>query len=407
MRRLVVVAVIIALAATGEAGSDLVVLGPAADPKVPASAIEHVKKALERAEVGPIGGKSIDTMCAADSMCLATAAAELGANGVVGVSLSGTAGKLVIALMLVDVPAKELVGKREVVLADRRLASDLPRLLRKFLDEAPLERAKELYAQGAQHFNLGEFAQALELDKRAYRIKPLPAFLFNIAQCHRKLGQHADAVLMYQSYLAGVPDAENKALVQSLIAEEQTAAAEEQKRADERAAAERRLEAERIAAETRRADDERKAKEAEAIAAAERRKAEVARIEAEREREKLYNRHPSRRWTYVGAGLGVASAVVGGVYAFGARTAQSAFDNAGCGNRSQILPAATIAQCQDEQARGDRDARLADVLFASGAAVVTISALVWWIDPGNLERPDNARMRVVVGPGSLGMVVRW
>ncbi len=50
-------------------------------------------------------------------------------------------------------------------------------------------RAREAYQAASQHYDLGEFQQALELFKEAYRNYEEPAFLFNIAQCHRALGQ--------------------------------------------------------------------------------------------------------------------------------------------------------------------------------------------------------------------------
>src|SRR5213075_837707 len=95
--------------------------------------------------------------------------------------------------------------------------------LAKLVESVTVEKAKALFAEGNQHYNLGEFQQALEMYKLAYRVKPLPAFQFNIAQCHRKLGQHKDAIAMYQAYLVGVPDATNKDIVESLIAESRKA----------------------------------------------------------------------------------------------------------------------------------------------------------------------------------------
>jgi len=77
--------------------------------------------------------------------------------------------------------------------------------VKKFVADARSDRAKAIFAEGNQHFNLGEFAPALEKYKTAYRIKPLAAFQFNIAQCHRKLGQYKEAIAMYQNYLTGVP----------------------------------------------------------------------------------------------------------------------------------------------------------------------------------------------------------
>jgi tetratricopeptide (TPR) repeat protein len=209
--------------------------------------------ALARSAVG------IDRTCAADTACLVTHAAD--ARRVLSLSLDDDGKQITIELVLVDVTARELIARRDVALATRKVDRELAPIVKKFLDDAPVERAKELFARGNQHYNLGELAQALEMYRRAYQITPLEEFLFNIAQCHRKLGQHREAITMYQSYLVGVPDAENKALVEDLIAESKAALATAEK-----------LESERLAAD--RAEQLRRAREAEALAARERRRTE-------------------------------------------------------------------------------------------------------------------------------------
>jgi len=54
-------------------------------------------------------------------------------------------------------------------------------------DDAAAAKAK--YESGVRHFDLAEYEPALADFKEAYRNKPDPAFLYNIAQCHCKL-QH-------------------------------------------------------------------------------------------------------------------------------------------------------------------------------------------------------------------------
>ncbi len=48
---------------------------------------------------------------------------------------------------------------------------------------------------------------------------PDPVFLFNIAQCHRKMGHDKEAVDFYKSYLRNAPNAPNRADVQKRIQE--------------------------------------------------------------------------------------------------------------------------------------------------------------------------------------------
>ena len=406
LRRSLIGCVLVVLAVQAAHADDIVIL-PAVDGKVTARDGVQIKQALAKA--GQIGGKTIDATCAADTSCLATAGGELRAKIVVGVAVTSKGKSLAVGLVLVDVGAKELVAKRDLTMSVKTVAKALAPAVQRLVHDGPIERAKDLFAQGSKHYELGEFAAALELYKRAYRIKALPAFLFNMAQCHRKLGQHKDAIAMYQSYLVGVPNAPNKALVESLIAESTTALAQEQALADKRAAEAARLESERMALDKKRSEDARKAKEAEAVAAAERRRVEEARLAADREREldKIYDRHPARTWAILGGSVGAAAAIGGGFFALRARSAQNAFDNAGCGDRDQVLDTAALAQCREDQDRGEKSARLGSVLLASGGGVLAAALVVFVLDPGNVERPDQARASIVVTPRSVKLAVRW
>jgi tetratricopeptide (TPR) repeat protein len=90
------------------------------------------------------------------------------------------------------------------------------------------EQAKAAYGAGITHFNLNEYAEALTSFKEAYRHYPDPVFLFNIAQCHRLLGNKQEAVRSYRSYLRTDPNAANAAEVQQIIASLERALKEEQ-----------------------------------------------------------------------------------------------------------------------------------------------------------------------------------
>jgi tetratricopeptide (TPR) repeat protein len=70
-----------------------------------------------------------------------------------------------------------------------------------------LQKARSLYQQGSQHYDLNEYTQALELFKEAYRSHEEPAILYNIAQCYRQLGDSENAIRFYRSFLnkADVP----------------------------------------------------------------------------------------------------------------------------------------------------------------------------------------------------------
>lgn len=385
MRALLVFLSLVAMAIPAFADTD-VVLGPVATGGS-AAQVSAAAKALRSLSPHPVAAA-----CVSDPACLAKAGADAGGKRVIAVSV-GKGGKL--TLVVVDVEGALVLGEHDVKL------KELPGAVGKVAEEATIAKAKALFAEGNQHYSLGEFDQAMASYSLAYRLKPLPAFLFNIAQCHRKLGHYKEAIAMYQNYLVGVPDAPNKDVVESLIKEAKDRQAEEDKRLADQQKMEADLEAKRIAAEQKTAEDARKSKEAEARAAEERRQAEALRIQHEKE---TYNRHPSRKWMIATAVLGAAGIGVGGYFAVDERSAQQNFDAAKCGDSTQILSAPQIATCRSERDDGQRDATLATSFMIGGGAVLAVSAIIFAIDPGNVERP---RAQVAVTPHSVGMVVRW
>src|SRR5262245_46145011 len=85
--------------------------------------------------------------------------------------------------------------------------------------ESQLADAKQHYAAATKFYDLAEYEAALREFKEAYRAIEDAAFLFNIAQCHRKLGHTQDAITFYKNYLRRAPHATNKAEVERRIAE--------------------------------------------------------------------------------------------------------------------------------------------------------------------------------------------
>jgi len=69
---------------------------------------------------------------------------------------------------------------------------------------APLraeEDPRALHTSAQHEYDLGHFRQSLDLFEKLYKLKPLPGLLFNIAQCHRKLGELKEAASTYRSFL--------------------------------------------------------------------------------------------------------------------------------------------------------------------------------------------------------------
>jgi outer membrane protein assembly factor BamD (BamD/ComL family) len=78
-------------------------------------------------------------------------------------------------------------------------------------------KAREIFRTATQHYDLGEFEEALRDFKEAYRHYEEPIFLFNVGQCHRQLGQKSEAVRFFKTYLAKSPNAPNKNEVMAMI----------------------------------------------------------------------------------------------------------------------------------------------------------------------------------------------
>lgn len=95
-----------------------------------------------------------------------------------------------------------------------------------------LGEAKQHFYRGEKLFALGRFGEALESYEAAFEAKAIPAFLFNIGQCHRNLGDYRSAVFSFRKYLKLQPEADNREAVEELIAdlEGQIAAADRDRR---------------------------------------------------------------------------------------------------------------------------------------------------------------------------------
>jgi tetratricopeptide (TPR) repeat protein len=91
--------------------------------------------------------------------------------------------------------------------------------------------AREAFTEGTRHYDLGRYSEALASFMRAYMSFEDPAILFNIAQCQRQLGNKAEAVKFYRTFLRKVPDAPNAEDVRRLIATMEAALGEERKTA--------------------------------------------------------------------------------------------------------------------------------------------------------------------------------
>ncbi len=88
-------------------------------------------------------------------------------------------------------------------------------------DADPKRDAKPHVLEADRDYKVGRFSEALAEYTSAYDIYPTPPLLFNIAQCHRGLKNWERAIFFFDGYLAARPAAENRKVVEELIAEAQ------------------------------------------------------------------------------------------------------------------------------------------------------------------------------------------
>jgi tetratricopeptide (TPR) repeat protein len=78
---------------------------------------------------------------------------------------------------------------------------------------------RALFEQAEAKFNVGRFDEALADYQAAYDVEPLPAFLFNIGQCYRNMGNFERAQFFFRRYTTLDPRSPNRPAAERLIAE--------------------------------------------------------------------------------------------------------------------------------------------------------------------------------------------
>jgi tetratricopeptide (TPR) repeat protein len=115
-------------------------------------------------------------------------------------------------------------------------------------------QARTRFSEGNLAYDVGDFDKALKSFSEAYRLKPLPGFLFNMAQCHRQLGQYSRAAFLYRRYLSLEPNAASAPMVRELAQEMEAQARAQEARRLERERAEQDKQVQRSRAEAAKAE---------------------------------------------------------------------------------------------------------------------------------------------------------
>jgi hypothetical protein len=88
------------------------------------------------------------------------------------------------------------------------------------------ESAREYFEKGAVAYNLGRFQDAIDWYEKAYQEHADPAFLFNLGQAHRQLGDCDRAAFFYRRFLSEDPNTTARGEVEARIAEQDHLCAE-------------------------------------------------------------------------------------------------------------------------------------------------------------------------------------
>lgn len=80
--------------------------------------------------------------------------------------------------------------------------------------------AKDAYQRGAQAYAKHQYPTAAAAFEEGYKLKPHPAFLFNLALTYRALDKPQQAIGYYERYLEMLPDAPDRGQVETAIADE-------------------------------------------------------------------------------------------------------------------------------------------------------------------------------------------
>lgn len=79
--------------------------------------------------------------------------------------------------------------------------------------------AEQLYNEGQQAFDLGDYTTAIARWQSSYEVSKLPLLVLNIAQAHRLAGECAFALSAYRRYVTLDPTSDQRGLADGFVAE--------------------------------------------------------------------------------------------------------------------------------------------------------------------------------------------
>src|SRR5262245_59109205 len=80
------------------------------------------------------------------------------------------------------------------------------------------ERSVEIFVESEAHYKEGRYTEAARLLREAYAIYPEPLLLYNLGRALEGMGDLAQALETYRTYLREEPEAADKQVVEGRIA---------------------------------------------------------------------------------------------------------------------------------------------------------------------------------------------
>jgi len=97
------------------------------------------------------------------------------------------------------------------------------------LAAAPLTpETKAVYDKAVTEYDLGHYKDALVDFEKVYTLQHVPALLFNIAQCHRLLGELKEAAAVYRSFISRDPQSSRVDQARALLDQVEAALARQE-----------------------------------------------------------------------------------------------------------------------------------------------------------------------------------
>jgi len=229
--------------------------------------------------------------------------------------------------------------------------------------DSPKQHASRLAAEAKVHYAQGELAVAVALLRQAYEIYPEPSLLYNLARALQDEGDVRGAVATYEQYLASDADVADRAALEHRVAT--------------------------LKAQLAKIDAATPPTQPEAVAQP---IAQPPPVRIVRVAVPVDGPSPLP-WVAISGGLAIAG--VGGAFGYLATT-----------RHGDATAAATGVDTQQLDADAHRYARVANILFAAGAAVA-VAGTIWEVHDRRAHATRGASVTAVLTPGSIGLRARF